>query len=119
MIPASEALKQSILDHLSLFPKSNKITVLSFLYIGVLLFLPALKGNSQKINNPVLPGVADAGVIRFNGEYYIGGVFTNGSFFTSKDLVHWDGPVHVFSMDNEWTNGPSMTARSMQMTSIM
>jgi beta-xylosidase len=59
------------------------------------------------IQNPVLPGVADAGVLKYNGEYYIGGVFTNGSFYISKDLVKWDGPVHVFSMDNKWTGGPS------------
>ena len=55
-----------------------------------------------KIDNPVLPGVADAGVMKFNGRYYIGGVFTRGSFYVSKDLVKWDGPVHVFSMNNEW-----------------
>nr|WKN34505.1 family 43 glycosylhydrolase [Tunicatimonas sp. TK19036] len=59
------------------------------------------------IDNPVLPNVADAGVIRFNGEYYIGGVFTNGGFYRSADLVHWEGPIHVFSMNNEWTDGPS------------
>ncbi|MEX6686358.1 family 43 glycosylhydrolase [Danxiaibacter flavus] len=57
---------------------------------------------SQKINNPVLPGVADAGVIKFNGEYYVGGVFTKGSFYRSKDLVNWSGPQHVFSMNNDW-----------------
>ena len=56
----------------------------------------------EKIDNPVLPGVADAGVMKFNGRYYIGGVFTRGSFYVSKDLVNWDGPVHVFSMNNEW-----------------
>jgi GH43 family beta-xylosidase len=59
------------------------------------------------INNPVLPGVADAGVIKFNGEYYIGGVFTNGGFYKSKDLIKWEGPVHVFSMNNKWTEGRS------------
>ncbi|MFC4872149.1 family 43 glycosylhydrolase [Negadavirga shengliensis] len=62
---------------------------------------------SSHIDNPVLPGVADAGVIRYNGEYYLGGVFTKGSFYHSKDLVNWEGPVHVLSMDNEWTEGPS------------
>jgi beta-xylosidase len=62
---------------------------------------------SSNIKNPVLPGVADAGVIKFNGEYYIGGVFTNGSFYRSRDLVKWDGPFHVFSMNNKWTEGAS------------
>ena len=54
------------------------------------------------IPNPVLPGVADAGVIKFNGEYYIGGVFTKGSFYKSDDLIHWRGPQQVFNMSNEW-----------------
>ena len=56
----------------------------------------------EKINNPVLPGVADAGAMKFNGRYYVGGVRTFGDFYVSDDLVNWKGPVHVFSMDNEW-----------------
>ncbi len=60
------------------------------------------KVQSQNINNPVLPGVADAGVIKYNGEYYIGGVFTKGSFYKSKDLVNWSAPFKVFSMNNNW-----------------
>lgn len=61
--------------------------------------------SGQNIPNPVLPGVADAGVIKYNGKYYIGGVFTDGDFYVSKDLVNWEGPVHVFDMDNDWTKG--------------
>lgn len=60
---------------------------------------------AQNIQNPVLPGVADAGVMKFNGKYYIGGVFTNGDFYLSDDLVHWSKPVHVVTMDNDWTRG--------------
>ncbi len=78
---------------------------LSVLLIGSCL--PVYSQISPNIANPVLPGVADAGVIKYNGEYYIGGVFTNGGFYSSKDLVKWDGPVHVFSMDNNWTQGRS------------
>ena len=44
---------------------------------------------AQSIQNPVLPGVADAGVMKYNGKYYIGGVRTNGDFYVSDDLVHW------------------------------
>lgn len=72
--------------------------------------LLVLFGKAQRtgyINNPVLPGVADAGVIKHNGEYYIGGVFTNGGYYVSDDLVNWKGPVHVFSMKNDWTGGAS------------
>lgn len=60
---------------------------------------------AQNIQNPVLPGVADAGVMKFNGKYYIGGVFTNGDFYQSDDLVHWSKPIHVVTMDNDWTRG--------------
>ena len=61
--------------------------------------------NAQNIDNPVLPGVADAGVVKYNGKYFIGGVNTFGDFYVSDDLVHWGKPVHVVSMDNEWTKG--------------
>lgn len=73
--------------------------------VSGLVFPPT--GRAQRIGNPVLPRVADAGVLRYNGEYYIGGVFTNGSFYRSADLVNWEGPFHVFSMDNDWTSGAS------------
>ncbi len=82
---------------------------IALLQISCVVFMHT-RGYSQapiNISNPVLPGVADAGVIRYNGEYYIGGVFTNGSFYRSRDLVKWEGPFHVFSMDNDWTTGPS------------
>jgi beta-xylosidase len=65
--------------------------------------IPASSAGS--LSNPVLPNVADAGVIRYNGQYYIGGVRTNGSFFVSSDLVNWKGPQHVFSMNNRWATG--------------
>ncbi|PST82607.1 glycoside hydrolase [Pedobacter yulinensis] len=69
--------------------------------------LPASAQLPANLANPVLPRVADAGVIRYNGEYYIGGVFTNGGFYRSPDLVNWQGPVHVLSMKNQWTRGAS------------
>ena len=59
--------------------------------------------------NPVLPGVADAGVLRFNGQYFLMGVGTAGGFFVSDDLVHWTGPKHAFSMDNAWAKGDAST----------
>ncbi|HYH57208.1 MAG TPA: hypothetical protein VD772_11380, partial [Anseongella sp.] len=85
----------------------TRLFYILFLCLGCALLLPAPGGYGQgaAINNPVLPGVADAGVLRYNGEYYIGGVFTRGSFYVSSDLVNWEGPHHVFSMDNEWTKG--------------
>lgn len=60
---------------------------------------------AQNIPNPVLPGVADAGVMKYNGKYYIGGVNTNGDFYVSDDLVNWGKPIHVVTMDNDWTRG--------------
>lgn len=73
--------------------------------IALLLCMAAMALQAQNIKNPVLPGVADAGVIKFNGKYYIGGVFTNGDFYTSRDLVNWEGRTHVFSMENDWIKG--------------
>lgn len=61
--------------------------------------------HAQNIPNPVIPRVADAGVMKYNGKYYIGGVGTNGDFYVSQDLIHWSEPVHVITMDNEWTRG--------------
>ena len=43
---------------------------------------------AQNIQNPVLPGVADAGVMKYNGKYYIGGVRTNGDFYVSDESGH-------------------------------
>lgn len=60
---------------------------------------------AENIHNPVLPNVADAGVLKYNGKYYIGGVNTFGDFYVSEDLVNWEGPVHVVTMDNDWTKG--------------
>lgn len=68
---------------------------LAFGYMGMV--------DAQTICNPVLPDVADAGVTKYNGKYYLGGVGTNGDFYVSEDLVHWGKPIHVVSMDNEWT----------------
>jgi hypothetical protein len=56
-------------------------------------------------NNPVINDVPDVGVTCFNGKYYLAGVNTNGGFYISSDLVNWNGPVHVFSMNNEWAKG--------------
>jgi Predicted beta-xylosidase len=71
----------------------------------VILFLASLSQPLYAQSNPVLEGVADAGVINFNGKYYLAGVATNGGYYISDDLVKWTGPVHVFSMDNDWTRG--------------
>lgn len=73
--------------------------------LPILLLAVWLSGEAQNIPNPVLPGVADAGVMKYNGKYYIGGVNTFGDFYVSDDLVEWTGPVHAVTMDNDWTRG--------------
>ena len=60
---------------------------------------------AQNVPNPVIPHVADAGVMKYNGKYYIGGVGTYGDVYVSDDLVRWSEPVHVVTMDNDWTRG--------------
>jgi GH43 family beta-xylosidase len=73
----------------------------SLIIFCLLLFcLPAW--SQQNIDNPVLPGVADAGVMKYNGRYYIGGVHTLGDFYVSTNLLDWGKPVHVVSMNNDW-----------------
>lgn len=66
---------------------------------------PTDSGREPVPSNPVLPGVADAGVMKYNGKYYLGGVGTDGDFYISPDLVHWPGRVHAVTMDNDWTRG--------------
>ena len=73
-----------------------------FTGVLVLLFSITFAQTTSFIPNPVVPGVADAGVIKYNGEYYVGGVFTKGSFYKSPDLINWSGPKRVFTMNNDW-----------------
>ena len=85
-------------------PVACLIQLPSISLLGILMLFSGF-AYAQKLSfipNPVLPNVADAGVIKFNGEYYIGGVFTKGSLYRSADLVKWSEPVHVFSMNNDW-----------------
>lgn len=44
----------------------------------VALSLCAASSMAQTYNNPVIPGVADAGCIKYAGKYYLGGVATYG-----------------------------------------
>ncbi len=61
--------------------------------------------NAENIPNPLLPNVADIGVMKYNGKYYLGGCRTDGDFYISSDLINWEGPIHVIDMDNEWSKG--------------
>ncbi len=86
--------------------RRKKITCRRVLCVAALaaVFLGA-RGQAQTIPNPVLPGVADAGVMKYNGKYYLGGVFTDGGLYVSDDLVHWQGPWQALTMNNDWTRG--------------
>ena len=33
--------------------------------------------------------------------------------YTSRDLVHWSGPEHAFSMNNAWASGPAAEDREI------
>ncbi|PSQ89508.1 MAG: hypothetical protein BRD45_02960 [Bacteroidetes bacterium QS_8_64_10] len=81
------------------------------LFLLAALALPAGAQTPRSIDNPVLDGVADSGVLKYNGDYYIMGVGTGGDMYTSADLVRWRGPRHAFSMNNEWTPGPAAQDR--------
>ena len=73
--------------------------------IAVAFLATAVGLSAQVVDNPVIKGISDCGVLRWAGQYYIGGVSTNGDFLVSPDLVHWDTRVHAFDLDNEWTHG--------------
>ena len=76
------------------------------IYSIAVAFLAAAVGlSAQVVDNPVITGISDCGVIRWAGKYYIGGVATNGDFLVSPDLVNWDSRVHAFDLDNQWTHG--------------
>ncbi|MEG0559477.1 MAG: family 43 glycosylhydrolase [Muribaculaceae bacterium] len=81
----------------------------NLLIIGAtVLSMSNFGATAQNIPNPVIPGIADAGIMKYNGTYYLGGVATNGGFYISEDLVNWSkGPIHVFDMDNNWTKEES------------
>ena len=73
--------------------------------ISIILGGLSIAASAVNIPNPVIKKVADAGVMRYNGKYYLGGVRTFGDFYVSDDLVNWGKPVHVIDMDNDWTRG--------------
>jgi len=62
-------------------------------------------GAGYSVPNPVLYKVADSGVMKYNGEYYILGTDTYGDMYSSENLVNWGQKTHVFSMNNAWATG--------------
>ena len=78
---------------------------IKFLLLQSLLFVNSGIVTAQTYVNPVLRGVADAGVIRYGGKYYMGGVATMGDFFISSDLTHWDERKHVYDFDTDYNKG--------------
>ena len=75
------------------------------LFAAALLMAAAASAPAQNIPNPLLRNVADIGVLKYNGKYYLGGCRTDGDFYISSDLVNWEGPIHVIDMDNDWSKG--------------
>ena len=71
----------------------------------ILLLASVMTASGQNRENPVIKRVADAGVLKYAGKYYLGGVATHGDFYVSSDLTHWDQRIHVFDLDNKWTHG--------------
>ncbi|WP_462374701.1 family 43 glycosylhydrolase [Segatella buccae] len=81
--------------------KLKTITVL----MAALMLSMGINAEGRKYANPVIPGVADAGCIRYAGNYYLGGVATHGDLYVSRNLVDWPEKIHVFDLDNQWTHG--------------
>ncbi len=76
-----------------------------FITAAMLVFAAFFCAAAAAVPNPVLEGAADCGVFQFNGRYYLMGMGTGGGMFFSDDLIRWEGPVHAFSMDNDWAAG--------------
>ena len=55
----------------------------------ILLLASVMTASGQNRENPVIKRVADAGVLKYAGKYYLGGVATHGDFYVSSDLTHW------------------------------
>jgi len=70
------------------------------------------------VPNPVIPRLADCGVMRYQGRYYISGYGMGGKMRVSDDLVHWREPVHVFSMHNGWTDATNNSDREIHAVDI-
>lgn len=76
------------------------------LFSTLLVLAGSLQLTSQEnVPNPVIKRIADCGVMKHNGKYYIGGVGTEGDLYVSSDLINWGEPIHVIDMDNDWTRG--------------
>lgn len=73
--------------------------------IAAAMAAPLCAGAQTHVPNPVVKGIADCGVLRYAGKYYMGGVRTYGDFLISRDLVNWNSKAHVFDLDNDWTRG--------------
>ena len=78
---------------------------IQFLLLLSAVFAGCGTATAQTYQNPVLRGVADAGVIRYGGKYYMGGVATLGDFFISTDRTHWDERKHVYDFDTDYNKG--------------
>ncbi|MBD3290094.1 family 43 glycosylhydrolase [candidate division KSB1 bacterium] len=78
---------------------NDEMRMTKFIWI-FLLFSPLWM---HAVDNPVLINVADSGVLKYNGQYYLIGTRTSGNMYVSDDLIHWRGPIHAFSMQNDWT----------------
>ena len=76
-----------------------------FVFSAVIFLLFSIK--SFSVPNPVILDLQDAGVMKYNGEYYISGNLIAGDIMVSPDLIHWSDRIHVFSMENDWAIGAS------------
>ncbi len=57
--------------------------------------------SAGSLHNPVAR-CADAGILRYCGDYYLSGVGLPGRMLVSSDLVRWYGPRTVFEKTTSW-----------------
>lgn len=93
----------------------KKLTAITLCAVAI----TAASAREGNIPNPILQNVADIGVMKHNGKYYLGGCRTDGDFYISSDLVNWSKPIHVIDMDNDWIKGSGCDNRQIHANDMM
>lgn len=72
----------------------------SFFLIWISAFSVGMAG-AETLHNPVAR-VADAGILKHRGNYYLSGVGLPGQFIHTTDLINWRGPWQVVTRESNW-----------------
>lgn len=78
-----------------------------------LFFAAVAVSNLRAVDNPVVE-IYDGCILRFGGLFYAMGTGTEGSIYSSSDMIHWKGPVPVANADKtKWLDDPTYHEREV------